>query len=312
VLLSGVLRAFALPLFVAQSVSYMAAGAVINLAPIADTTLSQNYPSNNFGGLDFANSGTTQNFTKNRALFRFDITNAIPAYSKIKNAELVLEVTKIPVDGFNPTDFALHRVLRAWGEGNKTTPTNSPGAGTGALATTNEATWFFRFAFTTNTWSQPGAGPTNDYVAAISSFQTIYGLGDSPYTFSTTALMAADVQAWLDFPQTNFGWILVSQDESVDFTARRFGSRENTNFAPRLQIEYILAPVIDRVQRVGNQFNLYFTAQPDQPYVVEFRTTANTGSWQTLANAGPFPDQTRVIVVDPIASNQRFYRLVTH
>src|SRR5207248_1039745 len=146
-----------------------------NLPPIADTTLSQNYPSNNFGGLGFANSGTTQNLTKNRALFKFDIRSAVPAGSRITSASLVLSVTKVPADGFTFADFGLQRLLRDWGEGNKVTPPNSQNSGTGALATTNEATWFYRFAFTTNIWASPGAAATNDYVPSISSSQTIYG-----------------------------------------------------------------------------------------------------------------------------------------
>src|SRR5437762_2179927 len=75
-------------------------GAYTNIVPIADTTLSENYPSNNFGAMKFVNSGTTQNLTKNRALFAFDIAGAIPQGSKIKAAGLTLEVTKLPADGY--------------------------------------------------------------------------------------------------------------------------------------------------------------------------------------------------------------------
>ena len=276
---------------------------------MADTTLSQNYPSNNFGGLGFANSGTTQNLTRNRALFKFDIAGSIPTGSKIITASLVLSVTRTPADGFTFSDFGLHRVLRDWGEGNKITPPTSQNAGTGALATTNEATWFYRFAFTTNTWAASGAAATNDYVPATSSSQTIYGLSDSPYTFVTTSLSVADVQLWLDKPATNFGWILISTGESEGFTARRFGSREDMNNAPQLLIDYDLPPpFIDHVQVSGNQFNLFFTASSNQTYIVEFRTNLVLGTWQTLANVGPFPDTTRVLVVDPISQFHRFYR----
>src|SRR5690349_8288537 len=87
--------------------SQNALGDFTNLVPIADTMLSQNYPSNNFGGLGFANSGTTQNLTRNRALFKFDVAGAIPAGAKIQNASLVLAITRTPADGFTFSDFGL-------------------------------------------------------------------------------------------------------------------------------------------------------------------------------------------------------------
>jgi hypothetical protein len=288
-------------------------GAQTNLSSIADSTLSENYSSNNFGGMSFVNSGTTQNLTKNRALFKFDIGANIPASAKIKSASLVLEVVqRLPADGYSSADFGLHRVLKSWGEGNKLTPPGSGNAGTGSPAGTNEVTWYYRFAYTSNTWTSPGAAAGNDYVPAASSAQTVYGLGDSPYTFPSSPQMVADLQLWLANPQTNFGWMLICEDETAAFTARRFGAREEPNFPPRLQVEYILPPIIDRIQRSGNQFNLFFTAQPGQPYGVEFRDSFTSGTWQALANVGSFPEVTHVLVIDPIASFQRVYRLVTN
>jgi len=282
-----------------------------SLAPAADTTLSENYPSNNFGAMPFVNSGTTQNLTKNRALFKFDIRSAVPVGSKITSAGLVLSVVKVPADDPNVFSyFYLHRVLRDWGEGSKFTPPGSPGPGSGARATANEATWFYRFAFTSNTWTSPGAAATNDFVPAVSSSAVVYGTSDSPYGFGSTALTIADVQLWLDHPETNFGWILMTAVESAGFTARRFGSREDTNNWPQLYIDYDPPPpLIDRVQLNGKQLNLFFTAQSNQTYVVEFRTDLVSGTWQTLANVGPFTDATRVLVVDPISQPRRFYRV---
>ena len=51
--------------------------------------------------------------------------------------------------------------------------------------------------------------------------------------------MIADVQAWLDSPGSNFGWIMIG-DESTDTTARQFPSREfgNASFRPMLTIEF--------------------------------------------------------------------------
>jgi hypothetical protein len=296
----------------ALTANQIAFGVITNITSSADTTLSENWPTNNLGAVPFANSGTTQNFTKNRALFKFDVAGAVPPTARITSASLTLEVVRKPQDGYNFADFSLHRVLVDWGEGNKITPTNSPNAGTGSAATTNEATWFYRFAFTSNAWTIPGGAATNDYSPVVSSFQTVYSLGDSPYTWYSTPAMVADVQFWLNNPQSNFGWLLLCQSEASDFTARAFGSRENGNYAPQLAIEYVIPPRIDRVQRNGNHFNLFFTAHPGQSYVIQFRNSFLSGTWQTLATVPPQSDVTPVMVVDPISEPQRFYRLATY
>jgi hypothetical protein len=276
-----------------------------NLLSVADTTLAENYANNNLGGLTQVDSGTTQNGTRNRGLFKFDIAGAIPRGCRILSADLVLEVILVPSGGVPFADFELHRVLQAWGEG-----TGTSAKGQGAPALTNEANWSYRFAFTTNTWSAPGGAPTNDYVAAASATQTIYGPENSPYTFGPNAPLAADAQLWLDHPQANCGWMLICADETTFWTARRFGSRENTTFPPRLELQYLVPPHIDQAQRVGNQFNLSFTALPGQNYTVQFSGSMPANSWQPLANVAAPPVATRVLVVDPIAPTQRFYRVM--
>jgi hypothetical protein len=72
---------------------HAACGAVTNLSSSADTTLSENWPSNNFGGMSFVNAGTTQNLTRNRGLYKFDVAGVIPAGSLIRTVSLVLENT---------------------------------------------------------------------------------------------------------------------------------------------------------------------------------------------------------------------------
>ena len=123
----------------------------VTLRPVADTTLIETAPNNNLGGQPFANSGTTQNFTKNRALFRFDVS-AIPTGAQVDSVSLAFEVTRQPVDGYAPADFGLHRMLVSWGEGAQTTA--NPGSpGQGAPASPGEATWLARFAQTGPNWA---------------------------------------------------------------------------------------------------------------------------------------------------------------
>jgi len=281
----------------------------LTLAPVADTTLSENYPDHNFGAMSFANSGTTQNYTRNRALFQFDLAGALPHGSKITSASLILEVvgqtTEQPASG----RFNLHRVLKPWGEGNKD---NAPGggAGQGSPATTDEATWNDRFAFTTNAWTLPGAAPTSDFVVQVSSGVTVFGVDESPYAIPSSPELVADLQLWLEQPQINFGWLLVCQQEGTAFTARRFGTREDALNAPRLELDFEIIPVIDSAQRLGSEFTISFIAQPGFVYTVEYCDVLSSNNWQPLAYAWTPGDPVRFQVSDTTDGPQRFYRLL--
>ena len=284
---------------------------VIALYPVADTTLIQAAPDNNNGAQTFVNAGVTQNYTTNRGLFRFDIAAQIPPGSKITRAELKLEVVHQPKDGYTASAFDLHRLLVPWGEGNKTNSSSasSPNPGLGEPATANEATWNARFAFTTNLWTTPGGAATNDFIPATSSSQFIYGTFNTPYIFDSTPLTVADVQMWLDNPGTNFGWLLQSDDETANWTACRFGSREDPQNTAVLTVEYA-PPEIDNAQMTGGQFNLSFTAQAGQAYAVEFRDSFSAVDvWSTLTNFAAPPAPSNIVVSDSVTNGRRFYRL---
>jgi hypothetical protein len=212
----------------------------IALRPVADTSLIEIAPSNNNGGQAWVLAGTTQNFTRNRGLFRFDFGADIPNGALIQSVSLQLEVTRQPSDGFNPAPFGLHRMLRPWGEGNSVATDNS--GGMGAPAQPGEATWNQRFAFTSQTWGAPGGAVDIDYVAEASTVENIYGVGDSPYLFPSSSTLVADVQGWVNDPASNFGWMLRCQTEDINFTARRFGSREGQDVAPLLFVEFTVVP----------------------------------------------------------------------
>ncbi|MEW6302825.1 MAG: DNRLRE domain-containing protein [Verrucomicrobiota bacterium] len=212
----------------------------VQLNPVADTTLIETVPNNNLGGQNHVNAGTTQNFTKNHGLFRFDLSGAIPSDAVVTSVMLQLEVTRQPVDGFAAATFELHRVLLPWGEGDKVSTPLAPGLG--APATLNEATWNHRFAGTSETWAAPGGLAGTDFAATASATQVVYDVGNSPYIFGSSAELINDVTYWLANPESNFGWMLVTQNEGVDFTARRFGSREDTVNAPILTIQFEVVP----------------------------------------------------------------------
>ncbi|MDQ6631746.1 MAG: DNRLRE domain-containing protein [Verrucomicrobiota bacterium] len=286
--------------------------ATITLMPSADTSLMESFTNNNLGGAPYLLAGSGENLLRHRALLQFDLLSQIPAQSKIKTVTLILEVTHQPANGFTAADFSLHRVLRPWGEGNKLSPTNCNSCvGQGMPATTNEATWNDRFALTTNAWDVPGAATNIDYATAVSASQAIYDIGNSPYSFNSTAQLVADVQTWLDIPQNNFGWILMADAESIAFTARRFGSREDANFPPRLEIEYVMPPMIYGVKLFTNQFQFSFGAEAGQSYSVEFRNSFSpTNFWMTLTNISAPLQNTNVTIFDSRSATQRFYRVV--
>jgi hypothetical protein len=283
----------------------------LEFLPVADTTLTEAAPDNNLGGQPFFNSGLTgpnAGLTRNRALVRFDIASQLPAGAVVQSAELILEVVGEPLDLQTPSEFRLHRLLRPWGEGTQTTE-SSPGLGLPALE--GEATWNHRFALTTNTWAAPGAMAGMDYLETISASSFVYGIADSPYAFGPTPGLAADVQDWLDHPETNFGWILITASEATLKTARRFGAREDPLNSPRLLLHYSLPIRIESPVASQGQFQFEFAVEPEQQYVVQSRLHFGAaGDWAILTNLPPVSSAGRAVVVDTIADQARYYRVI--
>ena len=285
-----------------------APAASVVLRPVADTTLSENYPSNNFGSLSFFNAGTTQNRTRNRALLQFDLT-LLPSRAQVRAASLALEVTGEPNEPPAFSDFGIHRVLRAWAEGSKLSPTNCVSCqGQGSAASAGETTWHSRFAFG-EVWNEPGGAIGIDFATQASSATTIYGISASPYVFPSTGALVADVQSWLNDPGENHGWALICQSETVPFTARRFGSREDPLNWPRLAIDYVAPPVIENLREFQGNIEFSFTALPNEEYLVEYRQDV-LAAWQVLRTVEPVPEPTRTVIRDPATASRRFYRVV--
>jgi len=280
------------------------AASVTNL-PSADTSLMEIEPSHNNGGQEFFISGHLQNPVRARGLLRFDFT-VLPTNTLIQSIVLELTVIRQPGDGLANSAFGLHRLLRAWGEGDKVAILK-PGQGVPASA--GEATWTHCF-YPTNAWTEPGGAADVDYVSSASSFQDIQGAGET-YRFPSTPELVEDVQRWVNDPASNFGWIFISNAEDTPFTARLFGSRENPDAPPKLEIEYFVPPRIESSARTISQFILTFTAWQGQSYSVEFRDNLVTGQWQTLTNLGLATATTQHSVSDGIIKPQRFYRITS-
>jgi len=208
------------------------------LGPKKDNSIySESENSNGRGQYLFV--GTTANDPNayRRALIAFDVAASIPAGSTIQSASLTLHLSKEgPGNGIQ---IYLHRALSDWGEG---TSIGARGEGSGAAATTGDATWHDNF-FDTSTWRTSDGG--GDFATLPSANVFVSGLGFS--SWSSRPALIADVQSWLDSPQTNFGWLIRGELEGEAVgTAKRFDSRENssTAFRPVLSVTYS-PPIVD-------------------------------------------------------------------
>jgi hypothetical protein len=222
------MRAFA-RLVAALALVILAAGVraeTVTVGAVRDNTLYQTVDgslSNGAGGHFF--TGVAGGNLRRRGLVAFDIAGAVPASSVINSVTLTLDMSQTS-SGAHPV--SLHRALADWGEGTSVAPGNG---GAGAPSTPDDATWIHTF-FDTELWAAPGG----DFVASASATQTVDGLG--VYSWSSAG-MVTDVQAWLDDPSANFGWIVVG-NEATSPSTKRFGGKDNADPAvhPVLQIEY--------------------------------------------------------------------------
>ena len=120
--------------------------------------------------------------------------------------------------------------------------------------------------------------------------------------------MVADVQLWLNQPATNFGWLLRTENEVPNFSARRFASREDPNRAPVLTIEYS-PPRIKDLAVSNGIVTLRFHAEPGWSNVVQYSAEMNPANWQSLTNIPPLAASAELAVSSPVATAQRYFRL---
>jgi hypothetical protein len=197
----------------------IAAAWTVNLVPAKDNSMFEEWPDNSNGAGDGVYVGQT-NFSMKlrRGLMAFDLSS-IPAGSTIHSVSLTLEATMAwPVASV----VGLHRATADWGEA------GSNGSGSGATALAGDATWMYRF-WDTDAWSSAGG----DFAATASDTLTV--LDEGTYVWDGAGLVG-DVQFWLDHPASNFGWVLVGDEVTVQ-TAKKFGSRESL-MLPVLSVDY--------------------------------------------------------------------------
>jgi hypothetical protein len=267
------------------------------LRPSADTCLFSIAPDNNLGANPNAATGGNSDRLPARALFRFDVAGQIPANALIQSAALTLTVVIVPPGAANSI-FDLRRVFADWGEGTGTGNSGSP-------AKTNEATWNHRF-YPVTSWTVPGGAVSSDFSSIVSaSLLSTTNLGS--WTFGSTSNLVSDVQDWVRNPAANFGWVLLSESETTPFTVRLVGTREDTNNAPELVVQYAVPspPTLQGLRVVSGQVQFSFLAQAGQ-----YLDSMLSGNWLTLTNVSPQAIATNVVIIDFFPANaQRFYRV---
>lgn len=213
---------------VAAMVASNASAITIDLPAVGDNTLYEDTAgalSNGAGSAMFAGNNSAD--LVRRALVRFDVAGAIPAGSTITAATLSLFQS-----GANAAvqQVEVHRVLAGWGEGASVAPS---GGGGGTAPSSGDATWIHR-EFNSLAWATPGG----DFSPAASAVTGVGGIGAVSWM---SAALTADVQAMLDAPLSDFGWILLG-NESVASSAKRFATREEAQVSERpvLRVEYVV------------------------------------------------------------------------
>ena len=190
----------------------------IELQPLMDTTLYESATgslANGAGSHLFF--GRTQENRLRRALIAFD-SEELPTSAEVLDAQLHFAVNKTVVGDITAT---IHPVTASWGEG-ASVASGQQGRGADALA--NDATWVHRFSPGTS-WEVTGG----DFGDAVASLQV--GRAGA-YSVSLTSL----VQQWVDSPQSNFGIIILAEEEAGT-TAKRIGSREGSS--PTLTVTFV-------------------------------------------------------------------------
>ncbi|MCA9300176.1 MAG: DNRLRE domain-containing protein, partial [Phycisphaerales bacterium] len=208
---------------------HQASSDVVEIVSSKDNTLYQQASgnlSNGSGSYMFAgrvNADDDQSIR--RALLAFDVHQFVPTGATINNVTLELSMSRTRTGAI---DIGLHTVLAPWGEGTS----NAIGEeGGGTASTPGDATWLHTF-YPTTFWAAPG-GDFDPLALATTSVNR-----EGPYTWTSSA-MASEVQAWLDDPSTNDGWILTGE-ETNERSTKRFDAREHPvpSQRPRLIVDF--------------------------------------------------------------------------
>lgn len=250
-----------------------APAAMTNLSAQADTFINSGAPDNNAGAVAHVAAGTDGSGGNRRGLFRFDLSD-VPSGATVTSAVFRLNVVVIPLFGAVNSTFELLRVNAGWNQGANSLGNN------GGFAAFGEATWKSRI-HSVATWTVAGG----DFASA-SAASAVTGVGS--YAWSGVGVVS-DVQAWVNDPARNNGWILISRSEGTLRTARQFGAREG-GAAAVLEIGYtppapLTPPQITSLALPGGDLTLRWTGQTNVKFDVEYRGGFDSNATWKIAEA---------------------------
>ena len=183
-------------------------GVILKLVPVPattalvltasrDTTLYQESAVGNGAG-EWIFAGATEpsknDAAMRRALLGWNLST-VPAGAVIASASVSLRMDRTISPSYS---FSLHKMLANWGEGSANAGSQE---GDGSPASATDATWLKPFFGQAGLWTTPGG----DFSGAGSASLGVNA--SAAYTWNSPGL-AADVNAWLANPDTNFGWVL--------------------------------------------------------------------------------------------------------
>lgn len=278
----------------------------VQLKPAADTSIFKQEATSNFGRQNSLPLGTIANAVNpGRMLLRFDLSS-LPTNAVITNVSLRISVVKQSSKSPQPETVEAHRLLKAWGEGTKT-------GQLGAVATAGEATWVDRLKGQA-AWDVAGGQAGTDFATPASASASVGGPAN--YTFTSTDTLIGDVQAWLQDSAANFGWVLLSANESVKSSAKRVSSREDAAVRqPLLTVSYSVPPPPPPVPNFtsfalkSGSLELGFHGEAGFIYTVSFRAAVDAGVWQPLTNVVAKLQPVDAIVTDATSETGRFYQV---
>ena len=205
----------------------------VKLSPSQDGTLYETENGSKANGAGrFLIVGPNNNASR-RALVEFNVADSIPEGAVIVDVKLTLHNS----GGIqNSRNVFLHPVTTPW-----TTGGSDPEGGefSGAGSEPGDTTWKHAF-FAERLWDNPGG----DFAGTSASTRvTTQGF----YEWSSDN-MIEDVQAWLDDPASNHGWLLRSNESTR--SVKRFDSSEHPNSRrrPVLEVTYELPPATSTIE----------------------------------------------------------------
>jgi hypothetical protein len=255
-----------------------ARAAVVSLMPAQCNTLfGPNLAGNSMGAGQHISVGGTRKY---RGLIEFDLS-AIPSRSTISSATLTMYMDR--ASGSGGYQIYLHQVTSAWGAGTSHAPPGTDGydqdlgirsgGSQGVASTDTDANWSYRFynagsPSASIPWATAGGDcdPASSAVTSVGAGMSTSGMPPLQCVWQDAG-MVADVQAWVDGADPNYGWLLKGDElTSTGDNPRRFmgaanwfnGSNPRMNydstgsiatdgsltpdFRPVLVVDYVPAP----------------------------------------------------------------------